>query len=53
MKIEKKDPIEILKTYTKKHQQREKNIEFYKSKLWQKKLAQRKKESLQRQKSKK
>ena len=44
---EKLDPIDILKTYTKKHQQKTKIKEFFKSKLWQKKLAQRKKEQQQ------
>lgn len=41
---EKLDPIDILETYTAKHKQRDNNKKFFKSKLWQKKLAQRKKE---------
>ena len=41
---EKLDPIDILGTYTAKHKQRDNNKKFFKSKLWQKKLAQRKKE---------
>jgi len=40
---EKLDPIDILATYTTKHKQRDNNKKFFKSKLWQKKLAQRKK----------
>ena len=47
LKKEKLEPIDILKTYTKKQIQREKNKEFFKSQLWQKKLAQRKKEQQQ------
>ena len=35
---EKLDPIDILETYTAKHAQREKNKEFFKSELWQRKL---------------
>ena len=41
------DPIDILDTYTKKHINRDKNKKFFKSELWQKKLAQRKKEQQQ------
>ena len=41
---EKLDPIDILGTYTAKHKQRDNNKKFFKSKLWKKKLAQRKKE---------
>ena len=50
MKIEKRDPIDILKTYTKKHQQRDNNKKFYKSELWQKRLAKRKKQQQSEQK---
>tara|TARA_R110000824_G_scaffold93950_6_gene227118 strand:- start:1150 stop:1326 length:177 start_codon:yes stop_codon:yes gene_type:complete len=41
------DPIDILGTYTAKHKQRDNNKKFFKSKLWQKKLAQIKKEQEQ------
>lgn len=53
MKLEKKDPIDILETYTKKIIQREKNKKFYKSRLWQKKLAQKQKQKIKEEQAKK